>query len=90
MADLPHVHSAILENREKLMLSGVTEIMSFDDRTVLLCTQLGELAVMGRSLQMQNMSTETGDVTIEGEVQALRYGDRDRNRPAGVFGRILR
>ena len=70
--------------------SGVTEIMSFDDRTVLLCTQLGELAVMGRALQMHQLSTETGEVTIEGEVQALRYGDRDRNRSAGFFGRMLR
>lgn len=90
MDETLRTHHAILENREKLVLSGVTEIVSFDDRTVLLCTQLGELAVLGRSLQMQQMSTETGDVTVTGEVQALRYGDRGRDRTAGFFGRLLR
>ena len=90
MDETLRAHHAILENREKLVLSGVTEIVSFDDRTVLLCTQLGELAVLGRSLQMQQMSTETGDVTVTGEVQALRYGDRGRDRTSGFFGRLLR
>lgn len=90
MENLQGIHHAILENRGKLVLSGVTEITSFDDRTVLLCTQLGELAVFGRELQMQQMSTDTGEVTITGAVQALRYGDRDRNHPAGFFGRLLR
>lgn len=85
-----HTHHAILENREKLMLSGVTAVDSFDDRAVILYTQLGELVILGRGLHMQQMSVETGEVTVEGEVQALRYGDKDRNAPAGLLGRLLR
>ncbi|MBQ6042104.1 MAG: sporulation protein YabP [Oscillospiraceae bacterium] len=84
------VHSAILENREKLQLSGVTAIDSFDDRTVILYTGCGQLTVIGRNLQMQQLSVESGAVTVEGEVQALRYSDRDRTEPAGFFGRLLR
>ncbi|HAG14532.1 MAG TPA: sporulation protein YabP [Ruminococcus sp.] len=84
------VHHAILENRETLLLSGVTEIVSFDDRTVILCTMCGELAVMGRDLQMQQLSTESGEVRIEGMVQALRYGDRDRSRQMNLLERLLR
>lgn len=83
-------HSAILENRGKLMLSGVTAVESFDDRTVLLYTKLGELVILGHGLQMENMSIGTGEVTVTGEVQALRYSDRDRNAPARFFGRLLR
>ncbi|MBQ9906799.1 MAG: sporulation protein YabP [Oscillospiraceae bacterium] len=85
-----NLHSAVLENREKLMLTGVTAVGSFDDRTVLLYTKLGELVILGRGLHMEQMSLETGDVTVTGEVQALRYGDRDRNAPQGFFGRLLR
>lgn len=81
-------HHAVLENRERLMLSGVTAIDSFDDRTVILYTQLGELIIIGRGLHMQALSVETGDVTVEGEVQALRYSDR--TAPTGFFGRLLR
>ncbi len=83
-------HSAILENRERLVLSGVTAVESFDDRTVILYTQLGELVIVGRGLHMQQISIESGEVTVDGEVQALRYSDRDRNAPAGLFGRLFR
>ena len=83
-------HSAILENREKLQLTGVTAIDSFDDRTVILYTNCGQLTVIGKHLQMQQLSVESGVVTVEGELQALRYSDRDRTEPAGFFGRLLR
>ena len=83
-------HNVILENREKLQLSGVTAIDSFDDRAVVLYTSCGQLTILGRHLQMQQISVETGDVTVEGEVQAMRYSDRDRSAPQGFFGRLLR
>ncbi len=83
-------HNAILENREKLQLSGVTAIDSFDDRAVVLYTSCGQLTILGRNLQMQQISVETGDVTVEGEVQAMRYSDRDRTAPTGLLGRMLR
>lgn len=84
------LHSAVLENREKLMLSGVTAVDSFDDRTVVLYTRLGELVILGRGLHPEHLSIETGEVTVTGEVIALRYSDRDRNAPQGFFGRLLR
>ena len=84
------MHNAILENREKLLLSGVTEIDSFDDRTVILYTQLGELVILGRGLHVQQLSISSGEVQIEGEIRALRYGDRDRTAPQGFLGRLLR
>lgn len=85
-----NLHSALLENRERLLLSGVTAVDSFDDRTVVLYTRLGELVILGRSLHLERMSTESGEVTVTGEMIALRYSDRDRNAPQGFFGRLLR
>ena len=85
-----NLHSAVLENRERLLLSGVTAVDSFDDRTVVLYTRLGELVILGRSLHLERMSTESGEVTVTGEMIALRYSDRDRNAPQGFFGRLLR
>ena len=83
-------HSAILENRERLQLSGVTAIDSFDDRAVVLYTNCGQLTILGRELHMQQISVETGDVIVEGEVQAMRYSDRERTAPDGLLGRLLR
>lgn len=83
-------HNAILENRGKLLLTGVTDISSFDERTVVLFTQLGELAILGKNLHMNGLSIESGEVTVEGDIQALRYGDRDRQAPLSFLARLFR
>lgn len=87
----PHgTHNAILENRERLLLSGVTEIDSFDDRTVCLYTQLGEMTILGKKLHMDAMSIESGEVAVTGEIHAIRYGDADKQKPLGHFGKLFR
>ncbi|MBQ3939870.1 MAG: sporulation protein YabP [Oscillospiraceae bacterium] len=83
-------HSAVLENRSLLTLTGVTEIVRFDDRAAVLYTALGELTVLGSGLTVSELSTETGGLRISGEISALRYGDRDRTASRGLIGRLLR
>ncbi len=80
----------VLENRSVLTLSGVTEIRAFDDRTVMLYTVMGELSVLGRELRMDQLSTSSGEIKIEGDIIAVRYGDRDRTGSAGAVRRLLR
>ena len=83
-------HNAILENRQRLMLSGVTDVESFDEKLVLLYTQLGALAVKGSELHGSEMSTESGELTVEGEIDSLTYGDKDRTKKLGLLGRLFR
>lgn len=84
------IHHAILENRNHLLLTGVTEIDSFDERAVVVYTQLGELTILGKNLHMNRMSVESGEVSVEGEIWALRYGDRDKQAPVHLLGRLFR
>ena len=83
-------HELILRDRTHLTLSGVTAVTGFDDRTVLLYTALGTLTVLGRGLTVGELNLASGALEISGEVTALRYGDRDRTRPRGLLGRLLR
>ena len=66
-------HELKLEGREKLTLSGITEVISFDDTAVVLTTALGNLTVHGQGLQLKNLSLEGGQVAVEGSVAALIY-----------------
>ncbi len=84
------IHHAVLENRNQLLLTGVTEIDSFDERAVVVYTQLGELTVLGKNLHMNRMSVESGEISVEGEIWALRYGDRDKQTPMHWLGRLFR
>lgn len=70
-----NVHNVILEGRKNLTISGVTDVDSFDERCISLYTQLGELVIKGRELHINSMSVETGDMTIEGDIWALNYGE---------------
>ncbi len=83
-------HNVIMENRKKLTLSGVTDVDSFDERCIILYTQLGELVIKGRDLHINSMSVETGDMTIDGEIWSLNYGDKDKKSTASFLGKLFR
>lgn len=66
-------HSIRLDGRTKLTVSGVAEVLSFEDSAALLDTAMGQLVVEGENLQLKSLAAETGLVTIEGTVDALGY-----------------
>lgn len=80
----------ILENRKSLSISGITDVDSFDEKTIVLYTQLGELTIQGRELHIDSMSVETGDMSITGDIWAIVYGDKDKKGPLTALGRLFR
>lgn len=83
-------HNIILEDRQKLSMSGVTDVESFDENEISLFTSLGELVVRGKCLHVDSMNLETGDMDITGEVKSLVYGDKDRTKKPTLWGKITR
>ena len=66
-------HKLQLNERKSLTMTGVTEVVSFDENTVVLQTSLGLLIVQGQQLSLQNLSLEGGQVMVEGTISALSY-----------------
>lgn len=66
-------HKLTLNGRNALSMTGVTEVVSFDDNTVILHTSLGTLIVQGRDLQLKTLSPDGGQVAVAGTVSALIY-----------------
>ncbi len=83
-------HNAILENRKRLLLSGVTDVDSFNENQMLLFTELGELLIRGKNLHINEMNVETGDFSVEGDIWALIYGDKDKNKRLGFIKKIFK
>lgn len=79
----------IIESRKKLDISGVKDVMSFNDETVLLETELGKLTVKGEDLHIVNFNTETGDLTATGRVHAVVYMS-DGKSSGGFISKIFR
>ena len=81
-------HHLILEDREHLTVSGVEEVESFDENTILLTTAQGTLEIQGEGLHIEKLSLDGGDLKVEGRVDALVYGEERRAR-GGLFSRLL-
>ena len=62
------VQNLILENREKLTITGVVDVLSFDDQIVIVETQLGLLTVKGEDLRINKLSIDSLEVIIEGQI----------------------
>ena len=73
MSDLIFPHKLTLNERKNLPLTGVTEVIAFDENTVLLSTTLGKLEVQGENLQLKNLSLDGGQVAVDGDISALFY-----------------
>ena len=81
-------HNIIIEDRKKLTLSGVKDVISFDDETLLLVTVLGRLTVKGAGLHIVNFDTASGDLFAEGKIYAAGYTSDEKN--GGFFSRVFR
>ena len=73
MAEVQMPHDLHLKERNRLTMTGVTEVVSFDDLSVVLKTSLGTLTVQGQDLQLKTLSLDGGQVAVEGSVTALIY-----------------
>lgn len=80
-------HKLTLNERKKLTVTGVTEVVSFEEDAVILKTALGTLAVQGRQLQLKTLSLEGGQVDVEGTVSALIY--EEPRASGGVLRRLF-
>lgn len=80
-------HKLTLNERSSLTMTGVTEVVSFDDSTVVLRTQMGTLLVHGKQLQLKTLSVEGGQVAVDGHVTALIY--EEPRQEGGFFRRLL-
>ena len=81
---LPHKLS--LDQRKSLTMTGVTEVVSFDENTVVLKTGLGALVVQGEQLQLKTLTLDGGNVAVEGKINSLTY---EQIRQGGWLGRLL-
>ncbi len=88
----PKVQNLILENREKLNISGVIDVESFNDECVIVVTELGLLVVKGIDLHINKLNLDSSEMGIEGEIISLEYSDREgsRSKGGGFFARMFK
>ena len=81
-------HSLSLRAREHMDICGVNEVISFDDKMVLLSTSCGEMNIEGRDMKIGVLDTERGVVALDGVIDAVFYSEERQKRRGGFFGRL--
>ncbi len=85
------IQNLILENRQKLSISGVNDVLSFDDQVVMVDTELGLLTVKGENLKINKLSIDTSEVIVEGNIGHLSYSENSGEKEkASLISRIFK
>ena len=85
------IQNLVLENREKLSISGVLDVLSFDDQIVIVETELGLLSVKGENLRINKLSIDTSEVVVEGDIFNLSYSEKSADKKGGsLIGKIFK
>lgn len=82
-------HNVIMEDRKSLTVTGVKDVDSFDEQTMIVYTDMGELTVRGTQLHINRLNTEAGELNVTGNIFGLAYTD-DRDKKSGLLGKLFR
>ena len=85
------LQNIFLENREKLSISGVIDVFSFDDQIIIIETELGLLTIKGENLKITKLSLDTSDFIVEGFVNNMFYSNNDNMKKSqNLFSKIFK
>ncbi len=90
MDEVRGIHKIIIEDREKITISGVSDVENFDEREITLYTVDGAIQLFGEDFKINKLNVETGDVEIEGYITEVKYTGVDKTDKGGFWGKIFR
>ena len=83
----PADHRLTLDNRQSLTVTGVADVESFDDASVILHTPQAVLIVRGEQLHLRSL--EGGQVFVDGRIDALVYQNAHAPSGGGLWSRLF-
>lgn len=83
-------HNLVLQGRKDLSVSGVLEVISFDEDIVVIKTSMGQLTIVGQDLRISKTNVQTGELVLDGKIEECSYCDtQNKNNSNGIFKRLF-
>lgn len=76
-----------LEQRERLTVTGVSEILRFDETTVVMRLEREVLTVRGQTLSLRQLAPDSGRVEVRGIVDQVSF--EQATGKGGFFSRLF-
>ena len=83
-------HEIAIKNRETLDVTGVLEVLAFDEESVMMETSCGLLMIKGQGIHMGKLDLTSGDVSIQGMVDSITYSDGSISEKHWLLGKLFR
>ncbi len=85
-------HKMIMLNRKNCSLTGIVDVIAFDEKEVILETKMGALLIKGEDLHIKRLTLEQGEVDVEGRIDSYIYsGQKDAaGRNESFFARLFK
>ncbi|MCI8342387.1 MAG: sporulation protein YabP [Firmicutes bacterium] len=84
-------HSITIDQRQRATIDGVTDVISFDEESVICETCMGTVFIKGEGLHVEKLNLDQGELDITGTVDSVEYGGEGAfAKSGGILGRIFK
>lgn len=85
-------HNITLNNREKGKMTGILDVISFDENSIVLDTDMGLLTIKGKDLHVSRLTLDKGEIDIEGRCDSFVYSSNESFRKSNqsLFSRLFK
>jgi len=84
-------HAITLENRQRAGITGVTDVLSFNEQEVVLVTEGGDITLLGEGLHIARLNLDDGQLMVEGDIAGIEYGAHPQLRRGGsILSKLFR
>ena len=84
------MHAITLENRQRAGITGVSDVLSFNEQEVVLVTDGGDITLVGEGLHISRLNLDDGQLVVEGDIGGIEYGVAPQLRRGGLLSRLFR
>lgn len=80
----------LIEDRNRVTITGVEQVESFNDNTIILKTVKGGMTIKGGSLNIGKLNLDEGNVKVDGVINGIFYSDKDSSQKGNIIGKIFK
>lgn len=80
----------VVEDRSKVSITGVEQVESFNDNTIILKTVKGGMVIKGEGLNVDKLNLDDGNVKIVGTINGISYVERGSSQKGNIIGKIFK
>ncbi|OGO86262.1 MAG: sporulation protein YabP [Clostridiales bacterium GWD2_32_59] len=83
-------HSISIENRQKFSANGIVEVITFEEKNIVIDTKQGRLIIKGNNLHIDKLNLETSDIELAGQINSLNYDSSSEKRKKGLIQSLFK